>query len=61
MPILQLIIILIVIGVLLYIANKYIPMQPTIKTVLNWVVVAFVAVWLLKELGVWDYLMSVHV
>jgi len=48
MPIIQLILILIVIGVLLWLANTYIPMDPKIKKILNWVVVIVVVLWLLS-------------
>lgn len=43
---------LIVVGVLLWLANKYIPMDPTIKKILNIVVVICVVVWLLHAFGV---------
>lgn len=47
MSILQVVGILIVIGVLLYLANNYLPMDPKIKQILNAVVVIAVVVWLL--------------
>jgi hypothetical protein len=56
MPLLQLVGILIVVGVLLWLVNRYIPMQGTIKSMLNGVVVIVVAVWLLKSLGLWQSL-----
>ena len=39
MPLLQLVIILVVVGVILWVINNYIPMQTTIKKILNAVVV----------------------
>jgi hypothetical protein len=48
MPIIQLIILLIVIGVLLWLANSFIPMDPKIKNILNIVVVVVVVLWLLS-------------
>lgn len=47
MPIIQLIVILIIIGVLLWLANTYIPMDPKIKQILNVVVVIATVLWLL--------------
>lgn len=43
---------LIVIGVLLWLANKYIPMDGKIKGILNFVVVVAVVIWLLYAFGV---------
>ena len=53
MPLLNVVIMLIIIGVGLYAINRYIPMQSNIKTILNFVVVAVVCVWLLKLAGLW--------
>lgn len=60
MPILTIVLILIGVGVLLWLINKYIPMQGTIKNILNAVVVIVVVVWLLKVFGVWDKLMGLY-
>lgn len=54
MPIINLVITLIVIGVALYLINRYIPMASSIKTILNVVVVVFVCIWLLQATGVWS-------
>jgi hypothetical protein len=51
MPIFQMIFILAVIGVIMYVLNKYVPMQATIKKVLNIAVVIFVIVWLAYTFG----------
>lgn len=59
MPLIQVIIYLIVIGVLLWLINRYIPMASSIKSILNAVVVIFVIVWLLKVFGLWSYVTSV--
>ena len=61
MPLLTIIIVLIVVGVLLYLINRYIPMDSKIKTILNIVVVICVIVWLLKAFGVWGGLNNVRV
>jgi hypothetical protein len=53
MPILTILIVLIVVGVLLWLINTYVPMQRSIKNILNAVVVIVVVIWLLKAFGVW--------
>ena len=54
MPLVQIVIVLIVVGVGLWLINTYIPMASAIKSILNLVVVIAVAVWLLKAFGFWD-------
>jgi hypothetical protein len=51
MTLLGLIITLIVVGVLLWLINSYIPMDPKIKMILNVVVVVVILVWLLQLFG----------
>lgn len=51
MSILTIIIVLIVVGVVLYLINNYIPMDRKIKSILNVVVVIVVIIWLLKAFG----------
>jgi cation transporter-like permease len=51
MPLVQVLLTLIVVGVLLWLVNRYIPMQATIKGILNAVVVIVVVVWLLQVFG----------
>lgn len=53
MPLVNLVITLIVIGVVLWLINRYIPMASSIKTILNVVVVGFVVVWVLQAVGLW--------
>lgn len=48
MDLIQLVIILIVIGVLLWLVNTYIPMEATIKRIINIVVIVFVVLWILS-------------
>lgn len=60
MPLLTIFIILIVVGVILYLVNKYVPMDGKIKTILNWAIVIIVIIWLVKASGLWNYLNSVH-
>jgi hypothetical protein len=52
MPLLHLVLVLIVVGVLLWIVNTYIPMDSKIKSILNAVVVICVVLWLLQVFGV---------
>jgi hypothetical protein len=52
MPLINLIIILVVVGVILWLINTYIPMDAKIKKILNIVVVIVVIIWLLSIFGV---------
>ena len=52
MPILNVVVTLVVVGVILWLINTYIPMQGTIKKILNFVVVAIVIIWLLYGFGI---------
>ena len=52
MPLLNVVLTLIVVGVVLWLINTYIPMQATIKNILNIVVVIVVVLWLLYGFGV---------
>jgi len=52
MPLVTLVVTLIVVGVLLWAVNAYIPMDPKIKTILNVVIVIAVIIWLLQVFGV---------
>lgn len=61
MPLLTVLIILIVVGVILWLVNTYIPMDAKIKRILNIVAVIIVILWLLKVFGVLDSIKSVTV
>ena len=61
MPLLNVLIILIVIGVLLWLVNAYIPMDGKIKRILNIVVVIAVVIWLLKVFGLFSSLTNMRV
>jgi hypothetical protein len=52
MPLITVVIVLIVVGVLLWLVNSYMPMDQKIKTILNVVVVIAVVLWLLNIFGV---------
>ncbi len=61
MPLINIVITLIVVGVLLWLVNAYIPMDEKIKKVLNVVVLIVVVVWLLQVFGVLSYIDQVNV
>lgn len=61
MSLIGLVVTLIVVGVLLWLVNTYIPMDAKIKQVLNVVVLIVVIVWLLNVFGVLSYLGNVTV
>ncbi len=52
MSLVTLVIVLVVVGVVLWLINSYIPMQATIKKILNVVVIIVVILWLLSAFGV---------
>lgn len=54
MSIISLLIVLIVIGVLVYLVNTYVPMAAPIKTIFNVVITLLVIVWLLHAFGVYS-------
>jgi predicted membrane protein len=58
MPLINLVIALIVVGVALWLINNYIPMDRKIKTILNVVVVVAVAIWVLQAVGMWGRVTS---
>jgi hypothetical protein len=60
MPLLQLVMVLIVVGVLLWLVNRFIPMQGTIKSILNAVVVIAVVLWLLNVFGLFHAFSRIH-
>jgi hypothetical protein len=61
MPLLQILMVLIVVGVLLWLVNRFIPMQGTIKSILNAIVVICVVLWLLNVFGLFHSLSRIHV
>ncbi len=61
MPLLTIVIVLIVVGLLLWLVNNYIPMDSKIRGILNAVVIIIVVLWLLQAFGVLGSLNSVRV
>jgi predicted membrane protein len=58
MPLVNLVIALIVVGVALWLINRYIPMASSIKAILNVVVVVAVGAWVLQSAGLWESVSS---
>lgn len=61
MSLLSLVITLVVVGVLLWLVNAFIPMEARLKQILNAVVIIAVVLWLLKVFGLFDSLGAVTV
>lgn len=61
MPLLNVIVVLIVVGVLLWLVNTYIPMDGAIKRIINIVVVIAVVLWLLSLFGLFGNLSAIKV
>ena len=61
MPLVNVVIALAVVGILLWLVNRYIPMQGQVKRILNSVVVIAVILWLLKVFGLYEYLAQFRV
>ncbi len=61
MPLIQVLLTLIVVGVLLWLVNRFIPMQSTIKSILNGVVVIVVVIWLLQVFGLLSSITSYRI
>lgn len=61
MDLLTILIVIVVVGVILWLVNSYIPMDGKIKKILNIVVVIVLIIWLLSAFGVWGHLGKVHI
>lgn len=61
MSLISLVIVLIVVGVLLWLVNRYIPMDATIRKIINILVIFVVVFWLLSVLGILPDLNSIRV
>ena len=60
MPLLTILIVIVVVGVVLWLINTYLPMDRKIKSILNAVVVIVLIIWLLKAFGLLDSLSNLH-
>jgi hypothetical protein len=56
MPLLNLFLVLVIVGVLLWLVNRFIPLQSTIKGIINGLVTILVVVWLVNVFGFMHYL-----
>ncbi len=61
MPLFNVLIAIIVVGVLLWLINTYIPMDRKIKSILNIVVVVVLVLWLLRAFGVLGSLQNIRI
>ena len=61
MPLIQLVEVLIVVGVLLWLVNRFIPMQANIKSILNAVVVIGVVLWILNVSGLFHSVSNIRI
>ena len=61
MPLVYIVLVLIVVGVVMWLINTYIPMAGSIKSILNALVVIVVAVWVLKAVGLWSTVLNYRV
>ncbi|MDR3424096.1 MAG: hypothetical protein P4M13_03325 [Alphaproteobacteria bacterium] len=61
MPLMHVVIALIVVGILLWLVNNYIPMDGKIKGILNAIVVIVVVIWLLQAFGLLGAINGIHI
>ncbi|MGE0087363.1 MAG: Thivi_2564 family membrane protein [Desulfococcaceae bacterium] len=61
MDLVQFMLILVVIGVLLWVVNNFIPMDRKIKKILNIVVVIGVILWVLNVFGIFNSLHGIRI
>lgn len=61
MPLIEIVVVLIVVGVLLWLVNSYIPMAASVKSLLNAVVLIALIVWILQVFGLWHYITNFRV
>ena len=61
MLLINIVVALIVVGVALWLINRFIPMASSIKAILNVVVVVAVGIWVLKAVGLWGEVTSYHI
>ncbi|HTA72231.1 MAG TPA: Thivi_2564 family membrane protein [Bryobacteraceae bacterium] len=58
MPLMNLVVVLIIVGLALWMINSFIPMASGIKTIVNVVVVVAVGIWVLRAVGLWGQMTS---
>ena len=60
MSLISIVVALIVVGIVLYCINAFVPMEASIKKILNIVVICVVVLWLIKGLGLFSYFSTIH-
>jgi hypothetical protein len=61
MGLIQVIVVLVIVGVLLWLVQTYIPLAPPIKTIITVVVILFVVLWILSVFGILGGINDIHV
>jgi len=61
MSLLTIVVVIVVVGILLWAVNSFIPMDPKIRSILNVVVVIALVLWLLRAFGIIGWLGGVRV
>ena len=61
MSLIGLVLTLVIVGILLWLINNYVPMDPKIKSIVNVVVVIVVVIWLLQAFGVLGSLRDIRI
>jgi hypothetical protein len=61
MPILTIILVIVLVGVLLWALNSFVPMDPKVRSILNIVVVLLLIIWLLQAFGLLHGLANIRV
>jgi hypothetical protein len=61
MPLIHVVATLVVVGVILWVVNRYIPMDSKIKSILNVVVVIAVVLWLMGIFGILNDIANIHI
>jgi len=61
MSLMAMVIALVVLGIVLWLINAYLPVDATVKKIINILVILVVVVWILKELGAWEYLFKIKI
>ena len=61
MSLISVVMVLVVVGIILWLINTYIPMAGSIKSILNIVVIIVVAIWLLQAFGVLGHINGINI
>lgn len=61
MPLINILIVLVIVGFLLWLVNNYIPMDGKIKKIVNIIVLIVVVIWVLKAFGLLSKLTSIQI